>query len=212
MVRGADFIVCDEAHYFLNDALFNTNTYRSYILINQQTQRVPIIFISATMSIEKEIMFNIDWQSRISVYNKPDSYSPIFNSKSYMENKYNKYVYERERNYNYLDIKAFSNVEQIPDIVCNEKNGKKWLIFINHIEKGKEIANRIKARERDAVFIDSQYTADEESLGAVKVIAEEEIMNHDIIIATSALDNGISIKDLALRSMIIVAETEMELI
>lgn len=64
----------------------------------------------------------------------------------------------------------------------------------------------------DAVFIDSDYEKNREAKKTVDFITKECIFENDIVIATSVLDNGVSIKDIGLRNLIVLAECEEEFI
>lgn len=89
------------------------------------------------------------------------------------------------------------------------------------MERGKEIKSLLDkslqkesetSRKRTVVFIDSDSKNEEEGADIVKYIGNKECFKEDVLIATSVLDNGISIKDYELRNFIIMATTREQFI
>lgn len=89
------------------------------------------------------------------------------------------------------------------------------------MERGKEIKSLLDkslqkesetSRKRTVVFIDSDSKNEEEGADIVKYICNKECFKEDVLIATSVLDNGISIKDYELRNFIIMATTREQFI
>lgn len=211
------YVVCDECHYFINDSLFNTRTYISHFTLRMYCQAVTI-YISATMD---------EWETTLSIYepmrfimqnniqvSHPESDNPYLNEGVRVSRNFYEKIkrYDGERDYEYLQIKAFKDISDIPDLIRQEDKKEKWLIFYNDIKKGQELEKKLKEDNVDAIFIDSSYKKDEETGGTVQHIVSEQEMNCKVIIATSALDNGISIKDSGLRNLIILAENKVEFI
>lgn len=195
------WIICDEAHYFLKDSLFNSATCLSYTEVMQKSSMATIIFMSATMERL------IDFVKRDT--KKWDSEG--VNEVSRMLGHKKDHEYSLEKNYRYLDIHTFRKKDDIPDIIAGDPY-KKWLIFYNNIEDGNQMRTELKKRELDAIFVDATYGENAESLETVQYIAEKQQLNHRILITTSALDNGISIQDRELRNLIILADTEEDFI
>ncbi len=49
IIRGCDYVVCDECHYFLSDSLFNTRVQKSFDFLMDLYYHSTLIFISATL-------------------------------------------------------------------------------------------------------------------------------------------------------------------
>ncbi len=49
IIRGCDYVVCDECHYFLSDSLFNTGVQNSFDFLMDLYYHSTLIFISATI-------------------------------------------------------------------------------------------------------------------------------------------------------------------
>ncbi len=193
------WIICDEAHYFLKDSLFNSATWLSYVDIMQKSSMATVIFMSATME-------------RFIGWVKKDAckWDPMNEGDRALRGKKD-HDYSLEKDYRYLDIHTFRRRDDIPDIIAGDPN-KKWLIFYNNIEDGKQMCAELKRKGLDAIFVDAAYEENEGSLETVQYIAEKGQLNHRILIATSALDNGISIQDRELRNLIILADTEEDFV
>lgn len=197
------YIICDEAHYFLSDSLFNSRTQVSYEFIAQYLYRNTVIFMSATIERFEKVLNNVEDNRRSK--NSIKEFYPGQKSRQLIGK-----TYEGDKDYTYVKATYFRAVDDIPIIIEKERSNTKWMIFINDIKKGKSICNALKAKKIDAVFIDSSYEKDENAKVNIDNIVEKGEMNHRVTIATSVLDNGISIDDNKLRNMIILAENEIE--
>lgn len=211
------YVVCDEVHYFAQDALFNPNTYISYDIIMDTLSYRKLVFISATTDDflntigEKEAMainkkYSAFWEmdniGYIGISNIPDPQNlPETNMRYYPEKK----------EYTFLKIKYFRQIAELPDIISEDKKNK-WLVFINDISKGKELKAELEKREEDVVFINADFADDEEEKAAVNKITADSELNNRVVIATSVLDNGVSIKDRELRNLVVLAENETEFV
>lgn len=214
------YIVCDECHYFLSDANFNTNTCYSFNYLYQNySYRSVFIFMSATIENFENFMDMNFYQ-----YGKYHSENSIFqwpfipNGMGSLGVKYvisgeksfvRKYIGTKE--YSYLKINFINSEDDVSKIIKNKK-GEKWLIFYNNINNGKDLVKKLKEDNFDAIFLDADYESGEEEQIAYDKLEKEKLLKHDIIIATSVIDNGISIIDEELRNLIIFADTKEDLI
>lgn len=212
-----DYVVCDEAHYFLSDSNYNTRTFLSFKFVREHFVKKVRIFISATIEQIEEYV-------RMDNLKDPDYYSRWLgirisnDSRTGIISHISKHVYSAERNYDYVDVGILNRRDEIIDIVC--KGDEKWLIFVDSKGFGnslkKELESSLSCKEsynQDLVaFITSGYKSDPDSMNQVKSIISDRKQSAKILIATSVLDNGISLEDEELRNMIIIADTETEFI
>ena len=196
-----DYIIADECHYFFADSTFNTYTQLSYEWM---------IFMSATIDrIEKKICTDIcheiegEKEMHFSIYNEndPDKKCDIRR----MAKKYS-----AECDYSYLNWNVLENTEDITQHI--ESEGRKWLIFVDSIKKGQEIDRLLNDAEIDSKFIDAKSRNCDELSETVNSIVKLEKYEQQVIVATSVMDNGISIKDMELRNIIIMADVPEEFI
>ena len=193
------YIICDETHYFMKDALYNTNTDYSYRWINMHENDRVLIYISATINEIKKCIEG--------TYTVGMCYSEQY--KQEYKNR-NSHFYFCEKKYDNLNIKFFKDIKDIPALIKTSK--EKWLIFYNDYNGGRQLAKELKQSNEDAVFVCADYELDSDEYETVETIIQKENMSHRIIIATSIIDNGISVHDQGLRNMVIIAENEVDFI
>lgn len=206
-----DYIIADECHYFFADSTFNTYTQLSYDWIINKKNSI-LIFMSATIDrIEKKIRMDIcheiegekETETRFSMYyeNDPDKNYDI---------KRTAKKYDAEGDYSYLN---WIILEKIEDIIGRVKSeGGKWLIFVDSIKKEKEIDRLLNDPGIVSKFIDAKSRNCDELSETVNSIVKLEKFEQQVVVATSVMDNGISIKDMELRNIIIMADVPEEFI
>lgn len=201
------YIIADEAHYFLMDSLFNSNTEISLEWMMNQRQDTSLVFMSATIDrirkylIEKYSLKPFgENKGRARVVWEDDE------GQTKVESQYRDY--KSEASYTKIEIKLLHSVDDIPELVKGEKG--KWLIFVDNINKGKELQKLLKEADVESKFIQAKTKHDEEVVDEVQCIVKNENFNRQVLIATSVLDNGISIKDFELCHLIIMTDTYEE--
>ena len=233
---GYYYIICNEAHYFLADSTYNTNTIVGFEkLACQYSMSSVFIFLSATMNLFKESFLesfpkltgggkileilknstNSSADIYYTGYSWPmppqglwtiDTYNKAFFSSKSIEE------YKGGTDYSYLNIKTFRRPEDLIEKIKEEGTDFKWLIFYNYIEKGKQMAEELTKDGYDAIFLDSDYAEDEDKQRVVSRITEENLVSKDIIITTSILDNGVNIIDKDVRNIVVIADTEEDMV
>ena len=200
-----DYIVYDECHYFYSDSNFNSNTKVSYNYLRNIFIDKTHIFMSATIKNMRNFISN---------------FTPDFNYAYNACFTYNlpKQEYCIPKNYDYLSVSYFNDIS---DLICligtKESDKQKWLIFTDSKDRGKDIIVKIKddiqtIKDEDIVFIDTNYKKNEDSSETMDEIVKKNLMNKMIIISTPVMDNGISIKDIGLRNLVLLCDTEEEFI
>lgn len=202
-----DYVVADECHYFFHDALYNCRTVCSYDAIMNDRNKYTIIFISATMKKFRDFLINdvaIRMFSSSSI--REDISRSAFKTYSIRE-------YSGEKDYNYFSIKKIRDTSDIRKIILDSAKTEKWLIFINDIRRGKELAETLVKKDSiDAIFIDASFSNDSETDDTVKTITESGLLKHRVLIATSTLDNGINISDESAKNIVIFGDNYEEFI
>lgn len=174
-----DYIIADECHYLYGDALFNEYTDLSHKYLLEQKNNV-VIFMSATAPA-----FFHDLQ-QFKIVKKKNVFS-ITKDYSYVKNVYF---------YNADDL-----VDVIDDII--EKHPKdKMLVFVNSMDRLKEMHD---VYDNIAYFMCSKSTKRKDILDfctndCITQYAPGYItFDRKILFTTKALDNGINIKDAAIK-------------
>lgn len=209
--KDYNYIVADECHYFLEDSTFNTYTQLSYEWILKGRKNTVLIFMSATIEGIKDFIikdlkipdYQIDY----------DKKEKIGAQATYEHRYYNDVVrnYILDTDYSFVNLQLLKDTEEIVTHVKKSKSDK-WLIFVDSIDKGKEIQVLLSKEKVDSVFIDAESKRKKELAEVVGEIITEEKYNEQVLIATSVLDNGVSIKDYTVRKVIIMATVREEFI
>ncbi|MGA3674092.1 DEAD/DEAH box helicase [Lysinibacillus agricola] len=172
------YIVCDESHYFTNDASFNNYTDMSleHLL---STSHAVLLFLSAT----GDTIIN-------------------FLKRFYKERKLIEYPLERD--YSYIDkLSAYQSDEYLYKAMdWLLENNHKAMIFIQSDKKAYQIFKRY---EQHATFVCGKHSSFVEHVDKVKLdsIINNEKFDTLFLIATSALDVGVNIIDLDVQHVII---------
>lgn len=214
-LENFDYVVYDECHYFYVDSMFNTNTGFSYDCLTDIFDKKVQIYMSATMEKIKPLI-----NRRRPILRVNSSWGICTPSEFEQLNDicYRSKEYIVEPVYDYLDIIAFENEDEVIGRICNTKSDKseKWLFFTDSIDRGKSIKriltssreNEIFLDEEDVVFIDADYEKDDEQRKEVEGLANNCYIERKVVIATSVMDNGISFHDKDLRNIVIMADNE----
>lgn len=230
-------VICDECHYFLNDSNYNTNTIISFCIINKFFRNKIRIFLSATITDFQEYLINNEKNIetyRTEIYNilipgitepKIQNYNikrseeiPTPNTPRIKVSDGENLSYSLDIDYKYLDVHILNDKNDIGELVAESSD--KWLIFVDNIDYGHELKCDLSKRLKDndtkpnakVSIITASYKKDEESSEQVKEIIDKDVFTDKVIISTSVMDNGINIKDIELRNMIIIADTKTEFI
>lgn len=204
-----NYIIADECHYFLVDSTFNTDTQLSYDWIMNK-ENATLVFMSATIKRIREWI----WKNNGSMMKSEE-----LSGAHAIVTKDGETGYNKDRTYkDYSVVSDYSYVEweiigQDEDLFNKiKKDNGKWLIFVDSRKKGEEMAKSLNDLEVEAVFIDAKSKKDGEQLEVVDNIVKEEKFVQKVVVATSVMDNGISIHDIELRNMVIIADTKEEFI
>lgn len=185
------YIVCDEAHFFTSDAMFNPHTQEILSVIVKIFKDAIRVYMSATPYECLEYIVK---------------YEKLYKPKS----KYSSLVfYHFKRDYNYLRINYYANINELYNTIVTSVNnhGEKWLIFIDDINKCKTIKEELEEyackkyipmtlEDRNSeiskilvVDATSKKNKSYESL----VLNEKLNKNTYVLITTSVLDNGVNL-------------------
>lgn len=203
-----DFIIADECHYFWEDSTFNTCTQLSYDWIMSWKENTTLTFISATIDRMKDYILqdNNIHEATEEEKNRSGAYA----MRGDLDIRDVVKIYQTEADYSYVKVSLLKKVDEISELM--EKDKAKWLIFVDSIENGKKIEKALREKEIESAFITAESKKDRELSGTLQIISTREKYDKKVLIATSVMDNGISIKDLDLRKFIIMAMTREQFI
>lgn len=195
------YVICDEAHYFTSDAMFNPHTQKILSTIVQLFQDAIRVYMSATPyeCLEYIIKCEESYKDLYLNWNKPQH-----------KCKYGKMVlYHFQSDYNYLNIKYYNRVEELyKEIVISvNKKHEKWLIFIDDKEKCTTVMKALEQYGHIGDMDDSNAknsivgkilavdaTSKEDESYRAMILNEKLGKNIYVLISTSVLDNGVNLR------------------
>lgn len=200
------YAICDEAHFFTSDAMFNPHTQKILSAIIRLFQNAIRVYMSATPYECLEYIMKFEKE-----------YQDIINSgKEQCKWKHRTMIfYHFKRDYNYLNIRHYSDIQELYEEIVSSVNekGKRWLIFIDDREKCEKVkANLEKYGRENGSPLDIENDDD----GKIKIekvfavnadskrnqeyisIVKDEKLNKNtyVLITTSVLDNGINLTNI----------------
>lgn len=173
-----DYIVCDEAHYFLEDSYTNA-TNISFDWIMNQDNSIKVFMTATSQKINP----------MIEAYTRNDS------------KEYRVHYYWLKSDYSYMDVMKFDfSSRKIIDFLMNtiDKEHEKILYFTYSIDEGDKIYGKYPD---DTSRIYSKYRKENLEKITQNAIDNGKCINI-ITIATKCIDNGISIKDASIKYIV----------
>ena len=206
----AKYVIFDEIHYILDDANFSKGTNSILDMIIKEIKNsyfkyfhdATKIYMSATMEetllllyLKGLILNNFSWYL---------SFTPKFR---FLENKfedYNNRIYYIPTNYNYVIPYCYSNYRDIVEQIM--KSNEKWLIFVNSIPAGDKLKEQMP-KNKTVRFIHAKNKDIDENIQTLQSIYDNDMMDCDVLIATSVLYNGINFNNKDLKNIVLPLTT-----
>ena len=187
------YVICDEAHFFTSDAMFNPHTSRILRTLIRLFKSAIRVYMTATPyeCLNYIIQYEGDYRDLLEQFEKQRYSWRVF--------------YHFKRDYSYLDTKAYSKIEELYEIIIRSVNEKKekWLIFIDDKERCRSVKSRLEqfADETEMPLVTDGHSkvlsvdADSKNDPECMKMVEQEKLNKDtyILISTSVLDNGVNL-------------------
>lgn len=180
-----DYIICDEVHYWFGDSAFSTTCDLS--LSNIITTNATRIYMSATIGV---LLSMLEDEYDIT----PVVYNEIKTDYSYI-NKFN-FFKKDETIYNLIDDMLVDTDEKV-------------LLFCNNTKKIEKLLDKY-GEVATLCVSENNILADKMNKDEIRFMEQNEYFNKRILIATSALDCGFTIKDHSLKNMIITNVSDLD--
>lgn len=177
---GYLFVICDEAHFFTSDAMFNPYTQEILSSIVVLFKKAIRIYMTATP------------YECLQYICEHEEYPPVF--------------YHFQRDYSYLNVKAYSEIRELyDDIIKGVNRAEKWLIFIDDKAKCQRVKDELEEKgEKMGISLQNDdskagkvyaVSADSKNDEICKLIIQEEklVKGIQVLITTSVLDNGVNL-------------------
>lgn len=200
------FIVFDEIHYLLQDAVFN----REIIYLTNAIPKIDRsvkVFVSATMEevkpFLKRMLHTQDEESRV-IYREEGKKIEHFQKTFFTGG--NVFSYKLEPCYNIRKIKYFRELDILAQRINHDATDDKWPIFVNSKSEAKELKKLIT---HDVAYLDADV--DEENAIKKQIISEEQF-SEKVLVTTKVLDNGANLKDPKLRNIVLLTVDKTDFI
>ncbi len=229
--RKYQFVVLDECHFFYSDAYFNPDTWSLLEGIVKNFENSVRIYMSGTMEEVYDPIHYFEGGMLRKITQNGDV------NALYKNLDYNPFYYEFEKDYSNYDLRFFTDDLVVPDV--SEAKGErdsgsklledirtsgkeKWLIFVSSKEKGKQLKKAIEQHCKPTdgqgetgnlvSYIDSESRRgkNKAEYAAWVTLLEKGTFESRILIATSVLDNGFSIKDKNLKNIVLYTDNRTE--
>lgn len=175
IMKGCDYVVADECHYFYSDAGFNPNTDLSYRYLEKVSTGKPVIYMSATADRMIEAWKNTGRIDANRIFRVAKDYSYIKSEMLYNNNA------ERR-----------ALLDEIPE---NEKA----VVFVNSRKELVKLSEEYG--EKAAYYCSSNNSGG--ALDRLEDCVKGGLLQKKILFTTVALYNGVDIKDKTLKHIFI---------
>lgn len=193
------YIICDEAHFFTSDAMFNPDTEKILSTIVSIFDNAIRVYMSATPYECLSYIADCEHKYFVSKWERKHPYDGQ-GTAEYIA------FYHFKRDYSYLKLKSYSQIEELFNkIITSVNNGEKWIIFIDDKEKCADVKTKLEQQSKTdenglkslegkifAVNADSKKN----ELYQQIILKEQLINGISVLISTSVLDNGVNLKNI----------------
>ncbi|MDU2123440.1 MAG: DEAD/DEAH box helicase [Clostridium celatum] len=181
------YIVCDECQFFLTDASFNQKTYMAFDeIFHARDIKSRLIMLSATI---EEVESLIEEYTNMLIL-----HGELFG----VDNLVHKYQYSTGRDYSYVNVKYFKDVDDMATLIKN--SDEKWLVFVTSDKNGQELKNNLCESGVSSEFIKANEDNPEK-----KNLTMFSKFSCQCLIATKCIDNGVNIKDTNVKNIVVMA-------
>lgn len=192
------YIICDEAHFFTSDSLFNCDVDRILKLVTSKFCTAIRIYLTATPWDVIHPICKAEQENYL-------DYSRTFlnaGNRFYTEPRHMIY-YRFARNYDHLDLHFFQDFSEIlPSI--NSADAEKWLIFVDNKEKAAKLRSEISV---PLTYLDSESKGIREWNELIK----NERFESKVLLSTAVIDCGVNINDPTLTNVVILSDSRVSM-
>lgn len=178
-LRQYRYIVADEAHYFMFDAQFNHDTVVSYDALKALWDQKIVIYMSATADYMFQHLENMDVVKA--------------------EQRYNV-----DKDTNYVDrLQLYWNEQQLECWLNSIPDGEKALVFMETTDAVKKWRNKYGDAAVGYCSVHNKNVKKADALSNLKVCLNNGVLQKKYTFTTKVLDNGVDIKDEALKHIFV---------
>ena len=178
-LRQYRYIVADEAHYFMFDAQFNHDTVVSYDALKALWDQKIVIYMSATADYMFQHLENMDVVKA--------------------EQRYNV-----DKDTNYVDrLQMYWNDHQLECWLNSIPDGEKALVFMETTDGVKKWRNKYGDAAVGYCSVHNKNVKKADALSNLKACLNNGVLQKKYTFTTKVLDNGVDVKDKALKHIFV---------
>lgn len=187
ILKRCRYIVCDECHYWLADALFNSKLHKSFKFLTGLYEQSTLIFMSATMERIRPLIENQiaslydqrkedyeDYKHRNCYYRDDgteydlgtyadnlatwDEWDEPWKRDEPVKPKARRYKFYRDISNN-LNVRHFRTTDDLLPVIQSGTYDGKWLIFVSSKKEGKALQEKLveNGYNKRIVYVDADY-------------------------------------------------------
>lgn len=211
--REASYLVFDEAHFILDDSMFNKgiNFFVNCFLPKNSFPNATKIFLSGTMEEFYEYLQRV--QNGIT---EPYSITKLssdlqtshISSWLYGMNgeQYHNLVLSLPTDYSYINPYKYRSIDDICKQIEESPENEKWMVFVNSLEEGEEYKAKLEIQLKENVcFLSSPNKSNNKRL--YDKLINECKFDCRVLIATTVIYNGINVKDKDVKHIVVPFQT-----
>lgn len=187
-------VILDEAHFFVEDALFNPYCQVTLEKIIGACSDANRVYLSATPWSVLNVLLEAE----------KDKYNIMSNFRIPLREPRAFYYYEFARDYSSIDLNFIPALDAICPVIQAHQD-EKFLLFTGSKEEGKRLAEKIGEQ---AEYLDSSMKSSE----TWERLISNSRFERQVLVTTSVAYNGVNIIDADLRHIVIDAMTRTQLI
>lgn len=187
--KNIAFLICDEAHFFAADTLFNENCSYLLNLVTRHFCHAIRIYMTAT---PWGILYPLAEAEKTN-YHPPVETSSMLTGKAHLPRA--GLLYQFPRDYSDYSVRFFDELNELEPKI-REKPADKWAIFVDSKSRGRDFAKRFG---EEAVYLDATQKTEK----VWDDIVNNERFEQQVLVTTAVLDCGVNIHDPALTNLVI---------
>lgn len=198
------YIVFDESHYILQDAMFNRDI-EYLIRAIPKRRNATKIFLSATMDEVRPFLMGLLHPNEMELCAiRDEKGKKVFAYQQSIFTWGRIYFYSQGPKFRIKSLQYFRDISEISEVINEEKSGEKWLIFVN---SKREAGILKKSLKKEFSYLDAEVDEDDP---VKRQIETENKFEADVLITTKVLDNGINLIDEKLKNIVLLTTEKTE--
>lgn len=200
-------VICDEAHYFVEDALFNADVQTSFNWLCNfiASKQGLVICQSATLDLFQKIL--IETLDLKPINEEPDNNKQVnkggrvyFSRRGEYKGGYYEYRMKRELPSEKVLVRYLVSRQEMEYILVHAEG--KRLCFVSNKKHGEELQNALQNNHISAQFVTAE-NKETNGKDTVSSLVCDSKFQSDVLIATSVLDVGVNILDKNVSAVIL---------